>query len=228
MRIGIIGAMGEEISYILSVMKEINKRSLGRYLFYEGIIHGHNLVVVQGGIGKVASGIVYSTLLHHYPDLDLTINIGVCGGVAGKGQIGDVIVPRFLAYADVDLRVFPEFSYGQMANCPAVFKTSYQYLEKLCLPFNTQGTILSGDLFFSNGDKINNIIKLFPKHDILGFDMESTPLAQAAYLFQKDFIVIRAISDIIGGRKQTDDYKGNLEQAALNAKMFLLELLKVI
>ena len=51
--IGIIGAMEEEVEAILALM-EINKKEMNHgYTFYEGTMAKKDIVLVQGGIGKV-------------------------------------------------------------------------------------------------------------------------------------------------------------------------------
>ncbi|MDD4388521.1 MAG: hypothetical protein PHV87_04865, partial [Bacilli bacterium] len=121
------------------------------------------------------------------------------------------------------------YRYGQMAGCPDKFNLRYDLVESLHLPPFRIGTILSGDCFFHQKDKVQAIIeKHFSDDDVLGLDMETAALAQSAYFFKKDFIVIRAVSDLIGSALQNEDYNRNLERACQASNLFLLEFLKNI
>ena len=72
--IGIIGAMEEEVEAILALM-EINKKEMNHgYTFYEGTMAKKDVVLVQGGIGKVNASISTTLLLTQYP-IDFVINI---------------------------------------------------------------------------------------------------------------------------------------------------------
>ncbi|MDD4077620.1 MAG: 5'-methylthioadenosine/S-adenosylhomocysteine nucleosidase, partial [Bacilli bacterium] len=197
MKIGIIGAMREEITFLLHKMSNIKENNYGNHIFYSGNIADNEVVVVRGGIGKVASGIVYSTLLYNYPDLELTVNVGVCGGIFGRITTGEVIVPAAVYYADVDLTYFSDYRYGQMSGCPDKFTPNLDLIEPLALPPFRTGTILSGDCFFCQKDKVQTIIdKYFFDDDVLGLDIETAALAQSAYFFKKKFIAIRVVSDL--------------------------------
>lgn len=84
MRIVIIGAMKVEINFLLEKIAKYNTINHFKYTFYEGKFLGNELVIVESGIGKVASGMLVSAILNYYKNIDLIINVGVSGGVKGK------------------------------------------------------------------------------------------------------------------------------------------------
>jgi adenosylhomocysteine nucleosidase len=87
--------------------------------------------------------------------------------------------------------------------------------------------ILTGDSFFIDKVATSKLIdEHFKDDNVMCLDMESTALAQAAYNYNIPYLAIRAISDIIGGSNQSDDYDNNLERACLESNIFLIELLK--
>jgi adenosylhomocysteine nucleosidase len=225
MRIVIIGAMKVEINFLLEKIAKYNTINHFKYTFYEGKFLGNELVIVESGIGKVASGMLVSAILNYYKNIDLIINVGVSGGVKGKVDIGEVVVATSLKYADV--QVF-NYEYGRMPNCPASFPTSIDLINKLNLKQSyKQGMIITGDKFYTDYSFVSSLIDTYFKYDnVLCIDMESAALAHASWFYGVDYLAIRAISDVIGNENQTNDYDNYLEIACLNSNNFLLEVLE--
>ena len=89
--LGIIGAMEEEVNEILALMKVEKEYQECNYHFYEGFLGKKEVVVVQGGIGKVNDAILATLLLKNF-DIDHVINVGSAGGLDLKENVGDVII----------------------------------------------------------------------------------------------------------------------------------------
>lgn len=229
MKIAVIGAMVEEITFLQKTLENKKTSVAGPYTFYTGNIERNDIIVVAGGIGKVASALVFAALIHEYPGIDLLINVGVCGGLAGRVNEGDLIIPDIVAYADVDLTAFSEYEYGQMANCPLYFRPDIDLISGLCLPPYSGGAILSGDGFFADEKKTRETINThYPNINVVGLDMETAALAQCAYIYKVSFLAVRTVSDLIGVRRQIDDYNKNKEKSAVAANALLFEILKNI
>jgi len=229
MKIAVIGAMGEEIAHLQERLENKRAKQKFPYTFYSGSIEKNDIIIVQSGIGKVAAALAFAALTYEYSDIALCINVGICGGVAGNINIGDIVIPEIVAYADVDLTVFSEYKYGQMANCPLYYKPHTALISGLCLPPYFSGTILSGDSFYACAKKIRDVIHLHcPGLNVVGFDMETAALAQCAYVFNIPFLAIRTISDIICACHQVSDYNKNKEKTATAANALLFEILKNI
>lgn len=232
MKIAIIGAMDKEIAHLIDNIKNLKSKQTLQHTFYEGEIHHHEVVVVKAGIGKVASGILISALCQHYPYLELIINIGVSGGVANRVSAGEVVVANSLKYADVDVTCAADYVYGQIPDCPPVFSSRSDIVNNvkasLSIPYH-EGMILTGDQFFCNKDRVDQLLNDYFKNDsVMCFDMESTALAQASWFYGIDYLAIRAISDVIGHNAQFDEYLSNLDRACLNSNLFIIEVLKNI
>jgi len=231
MKIAVIGAMSEEISFLLHNMSNLKENKCDNHIFYHGFIESNEIIAVRCGIGKVAAGIAYALLLSQYPDIALSINVGVCGGRVGYAKIGEVIIPDAVSYADVDLTYFSDFQFGQMANCPPFFAPRTDSVALLAdkLPSYRSGMILSGDCFYHKQEEVDAVVsRYFPAKKVLALDMETAALAQCAYVFKKDFIAIRAVSDLIGSTFQANDYNKNLNKACLASNAFLLAFLQNI
>jgi len=230
MRIVVIGAMQEEIKFLLAKIKDYKEVKFLNSTFYEGTIFGKNIIVTASGIGKVASGLLVSTILAYYKDIDLIINVGVSGGVKNKVEIADVVVANGCKYADVDVTIFPKYEYGQMPGCPNIFPTAYQKLTSLSMENEYKlGMIISGDKFYHDDTEVTSLLRShFANNNVLCLDMESTALAHASWFYNIDYLAIRAISDIIGSSFQKDEYEKNLEKACFKSNLFLLEVLEKI
>ena len=74
--IGIIGAMEEEVKALLDKTEDIHENKILDCVFYEGKIDNKQVVILQGGIGKVNSAICVTLLLTNY-DIEYVINIDV-------------------------------------------------------------------------------------------------------------------------------------------------------
>lgn len=56
-KIGIIGAMEEEVAILKDKMTEVSVLERAGMEFFSGKLSGHEVVVVRSGIGKVNAGI---------------------------------------------------------------------------------------------------------------------------------------------------------------------------
>lgn len=230
MKIAIIGAMKEEIEFLLNKVQSYKQVNYLKYNFYETILFQNEIIITSSGIGKVASGMLVASLVNYYKEINLIINVGVSGGIKHNINIGEIVIANNLRYADVDVTCFTNYQYGTMPNCPSSFPTAYKLIEKLDFNMNYKlGTIISGDQFYHNENNVNYLIDTYFRNDnVLCIDMESTALAHACWFFEIDYLAIRSISDLIGSNLQIKEYNENLDFAAKNSNLFLLELLEKI
>ncbi|EKX93500.1 hypothetical protein HMPREF9996_02260 [Aggregatibacter actinomycetemcomitans Y4] len=63
MKIGIVGAMAQEVEILVGLMSDKNVTKLASGTIYEGKIHGKNIALLQSGIGKVAAAMGTTALL---------------------------------------------------------------------------------------------------------------------------------------------------------------------
>jgi len=75
MKIGIIGAMQQEVAILKDALEQCQEVSKGGCTYYSGSIHGVDVVLLQSGIGKVAAAIGTTILLDEYQP-DVVINTG--------------------------------------------------------------------------------------------------------------------------------------------------------
>ena len=191
MKIGIIGAMQEEINYLQEKMQNYDKHIIAGCEFYIN----KEMVLVKSGVGKVSAALA-TTLMCQLFKPDYIINTGCAGGFKNDVQVGDIVIGTELRFCDIDLRVFG-YEFGQASKMPASYKTdNFLFnLAKKCNPKLKQGLIISGDSFIHSNNQIEFIRERF--RAVKAVDMESCAIAQVCYKFNIPFIVIRAISDIV-------------------------------
>lgn len=200
MTIGIIGAMKEEIDFIRNQMQVDEVINIAGHIFYIGPFQDKQIVLLQCGIGKVNAAIGTTLLIERFSP-DYMINTGVAGGLHMDLEVGDVIISIEVRHHDVDLTVWG-YEHGQLPKLPAAFLAS-QILTKAAetaahqLDMNvTFGLIVSGDCFIHEAHHIENIREKFS--DAHAVEMEAAAIAQVCHQFDRPFVIIRAVSDMVG------------------------------
>lgn len=198
MKIGIIGAMEEEVLSLISEMEiedTIKKCSME---FNVGKLQGKHVVVVKCGIGKVNAAICAQVLIDDF-GVNQVINVGVAGGINKEIFPGDVVISNNLVQHDMDTTAFGD-KVGQIPRMDTFdFKCDDKLVEnaktacKDITKYNVfVGRIVSGDQFIANVEKIKWLEQEF---GAIACEMEGASIAQACYLNNVPFIVIRSISD---------------------------------
>lgn len=202
MTVGIIGAMELEIELLKDDLHLENELQKAGMTFYLGELAGVEVVVVKSGIGKVNAGICTQILVDEF-NIEQLIFTGVAGAIDPKLEIKDIIISTDLVQHDVDATAFGNRKPGEI---PQLDKVSFEADTNLVdLAFKAgkdilnsesnkvyKGRILSGDQFISDKQKVKQL-----KNEFGGYctEMEGAAVAQAAYLNQLPFVIIRSISD---------------------------------
>lgn len=198
MKIGIIGAMEEEVVTLKEAMENPSTEMIAGAEFTCGQYAGKEIVLVRCGIGKVAAAVTATLLMDHF-QVDALINTGSAGGIGEGLKVGDIVISERLAYHDADVTAFG-YAPGQMAQMPLYYEAEPLFIEaaKQAAAETEEtvytGTIVSGDQFVNSKERIAEIKAIFP--DALANEMEATAIAQVAYQFSTPFVVIRAMSDV--------------------------------
>lgn len=226
--IGIIGAMEEEVKALLNKTEDIHENKILDCLFYEGKIADKEVVILQGGIGKVNSAICVTLLLTNY-NIDYVINIGSAGGLKDSQNVGDVVISSHVAYHDVDLSAFGR-PMGQLPDIPTLIPAnenlinkSKAILQKMDVKENV-GLIVSGDQFISREEQVSKIKKDFPM--ALCSEMEAASVGHTCYKFKVPFIITRSLSDVYGHGESSMQFDEYLKIASENSAKLCVELVK--
>ncbi|EFW4569691.1 5'-methylthioadenosine/S-adenosylhomocysteine nucleosidase [Escherichia coli] len=198
MKIGIIGAMEEEVTLLRDKIENRQTISLGGCEIYTGQLNGTEVALLKSGIGKVAAALGATLLLEHCKP-DVIINTGSAGGLAPTLKVGDIVVSDEARYHDADVTAFG-YEYGQLPGCPAGFKADDQLIaaaEACIAELNlnaVRGLIVSGDAFINGSVGLAKIRHNFPQ--AIAVEMEATAIAHVCHNFNVPFVVVRAISDV--------------------------------
>lgn len=198
-KIGIIGAMEEEVKILKSHMQEVTIKQMASMEFNEGKIFGKPVVVVRSGIGKVNAAICTQILADIF-QVDAVINTGVAGSLRNEIDIADIVLSTDALQHDVDATGFG-YELGVIPRMDtSVFmadKGLVELAKQICTEEISEvgvhaGRIISGDQFISDSEKKKWLVNNF---DGYCTEMEGAAIAHAAYLNGIPFLIIRAISD---------------------------------
>lgn len=229
--IGIIGAMSQEVANLKEAMTDVEIRTMAAMDFYKGKIYGKDVVVVRSGIGKVNAAICCQILADHY-HVDHVINTGIAGSLRAEINIGDIVLSSDTLQHDMDATGFG-YAVGvipQMSE--SIFKGDPQMIEAAktsCKAVNPEigvhiGRVVSGDQFISDKTKKSWLLDTFQGYCT---EMEGAAIAQAAYLNNIPFLIIRAISDKADDSANMD-YEEFETQAIDHSVKLVLDLIKTI
>lgn len=217
-KIGILGAMLEEVSSIKEMMI-INKEStIGNRNYFEGTINDTEVVLVFSRWGKVASASTTTTLINKFA-VDFVLFTGVAGAVDDCLNIGDIVIGNGLYQHDMDARPF--FDKFQI---PLTTKIIFEpkavdieklesaanlFVDKIETVFNEDllarfsifkpsvhvGLIASGDQFISAPNIHENLSLIHKNNKTLAVEMEGSSVAQVCEEHSVPYVIIRVISD---------------------------------
>lgn len=232
-KIGLICAMEEEIRLLEQDMQSEKTTTIAGRTFYEGLLYGRPVVLVQSRIGKVAAASTATTLLDRF-DVDCVIFCGTAGGIAPELHTGDVVVADKLVQHDfftgVDWFRIPllEKSYFEtdpvlsdgIRRAVADYIANHlrrdipqAYLEEFHIsnPQVATGTVATGDQFICEAEKNRWLAEHV--ENVKCAEMEGAAVAQICYEFGIPCAVVRVISD--GANDQSNlDFERFVAEAA--------------
>lgn len=228
MKIGLIGAMEEEVALLRGRLNNLQAHTKAGFVFYTGQLAGHEVVLLRSGIGKVNAAISTTLLLDTY-QVDAVINTGSAGGFDPELNVGDVIIGTKVCHHDVDVTAFG-YEAGQVPGLPTCFLADPKLValaeaavSELPNLHAKTGLIASGDRFMHDPDDVARVRQRFPA--MLAVEMEAAAIAQACHLFETPFVIIRALSDI-AGKENAQTFEQYLQTAAEHAAQLILSMLK--
>jgi adenosylhomocysteine nucleosidase len=218
MKIGIIGAMDEELISIRAFIQNPEKLEKGKRIFWHGTAHGHEIFLTRCDPGKVNAVIATQQMIDHF-SVDVIFNMGSSGALAAELEVGDLVVATEFIQHDFDVTGWGlkpgelmfdilmsdetgqmQFRSQQIFNAdPALSQKAAEVAESIelsplngHLPKTYTGRILSGDQFIGQPEKAQG---LWDTHQGLCTDMEAAAIAHTCEVNEVPFLCIRAISD---------------------------------
>ena len=197
-KLGIIGAMQEEVETLLALMEDKKELRKAGSVFYEGVLEGLPAVIVQCGVCKVNAAMCAQVLCDLF-DVTHLVNTGIAGSLCAELDIGDLVVSRDAMYHDVDA-VNVGYPYGKVPGMdttefPAdqtMIDYAFAAAEAVNPGHSKIGRVATGDQFVAVKETKERIIA---NTQGLCTEMEGAAIAQTAYRNGVPFVILRAISD---------------------------------
>ena len=202
-KIGIIGAMEIEVESLKAEMTVDRTLTKANMEFYEGKIGTAEVVVVKSGICKVNAALCVQILVDDFK-VTHVINTGAAGSLDARIDIGDFVVSTDAVYHDVNATIFgykkgeiPQTGRLEFPADPWMIENIKKAAARAEITGKLwDGRICSGDQFISDKSVKDEIQKEFGG---LCCEMEGCGIAQACFLNNVPFVILRAISDKADG-----------------------------
>lgn len=228
-RIGIIGAMDEEVD-ILKQEMEVNKiQKIANMDFYIGKLENQNIVLVRCGIGKVNAAVCTQILIGQL-GVDTVINTGVAGAIHDDLDVLDVIISEDVQQHDFDVTGFG-YELGQIPRMDrSVFPADGGLIDKALhasekvLKGNKvmKGRIVSGDVFVSSVELKEKLRDVFKAHCT---EMEGAAIGHTCYINSIPFVIIRTMSDKADGSAHSN-FSEFVHKAAIHSKEIVKNMIR--
>lgn len=200
-KIGIIGAMVEEIELLHQNVSNVRETTIAGITYYEGTLHGQPVVYCKSGVGKVNAAICTQVLLSL--DVDCVWFTGVAGALDPSLEVGDIVVSSSAMQHDMDVTplgfargMIPYQEVSDFVADESLVKLAKEAGDALFPERTLIGRIVSGDQFIASIDKVKDL------HETFGAactEMEGSSVAQVCYANNKPFVIIRSMSDKADG-----------------------------
>jgi adenosylhomocysteine nucleosidase len=200
-KIGIIGAMAEEIELLHEHVEVASETTKAGITYFEGTLHGKSVIYCKSGVGKVNAAVCTQILI----DLgaDSVLFTGVAGAVDPQLNIGDIVVSTSCIQHDMDCSPLG-FARGTIPFHPkSEFFADERLVElasdassRLFSGRSLKGKVLSGDQFIASRDTVKLL------HETLEgacAEMEGASVAHVCDMNEIPFVIIRSMSDKADG-----------------------------
>ncbi|NIK68538.1 5'-methylthioadenosine/adenosylhomocysteine nucleosidase [Paenibacillus sp. BK720] len=200
-KIGIIGAMVEEIELLHQNVNVTNSVTKAGITYYEGQLHGKTVVFCKSGVGKVNAAVCTQILIDL--GVDSVLFTGVAGALDPRLNIGDIVVSSSCVQHDMDVTplgfakgVIPYQERSEFAADERLVKLATEASERLFEGRSLIGKVLSGDQFIASRDTVR---ELYENMQGACAEMEGASVAHVCDLNEVPFVVIRSMSDKADG-----------------------------
>lgn len=219
MKIGIIGAMEEEVEHLTRDIENTHRVSVAKRDYIGGTLFGREVVAAFSRWGKVAAATTTTTLIERF-NVDLVVFTGVAGAAAPHLEIGDVVVASSSIQYDLDVSALPglerfevpllgvsRFPVGRellararhsaekfvSSGLSEVIPRELLAAFGIDLPKVVTGLIGSGDRFIADQAFLCELRTALPELQCV--EMEGGAVAQVCYEYDIPMTLFRVISD---------------------------------
>ncbi len=225
MKIGILGAMPEEIAFLGSRMGLERQTRMAQRDFLEGTWEGASVVLAYSRIGKVSAALTTALLIGTFRATHVILT-GVAGALDRALRVGDVVIADRLMQHDLDASpLFPRYEIPLLGRstfpcdlADSALTAAHAYIAEdfrrdvpperaaafgMSRPNVRRGLIVSGDQFLDDPAEGARIRGDLP--EALCVEMEGAAVAQVCYeMGNVPCAVIRVISDDAGHSAAVD------------------------
>lgn len=218
MTTAILSALQEEQAGLAAALGHARRTVHAGRMFWQGTLHGHDVVLALSGIGKVAAATTATALIERF-DVARIVFTGVAGGLGEGVAVGDVVVAHDFVQHDMDASpLFPRWEvpgYGRTRwACDPAFTSLLGNAVDVCLqrmpapsnaprnpsvraPRRHTGLVASGDVFVGAAAAANALRAALAQagHEVLAVEMEGAAVAQVCADYGVPFAAMRTISD---------------------------------
>lgn len=218
MKIGIIGAMDEELIPIRALASHLEKIERGNRTYWHGDMYGHQVYLTRCDPGKVNAVIATQQMLDFF-EPDALFNMGSSGALSPDLEVGDLVIATDAIQHDFDLTgwglkpgeilfdVITQKENGQLnftsrhafGTDSKLTELAFESAKSVSLdeigghaPKVYKGRLVSGDQFISSVEKAG---QLWNTHQALAVDMEAAAIAHTCEINKVPFLCLRAMSD---------------------------------
>lgn len=222
MRLAILGAMPEEISPLLDVLKDYEKVEYANNTYYISSYKNHELILAYSKIGKVNSSLSAAVLIEKFKAQKLLFT-GVAGAFNPELEIGDLLYATKLVQYDLDITAFGHplgFVPGNeifIRTDEALNEIALQSAKDLKVELKS-GIIATGDEFVCDEKKKARIREIFNAD---ACEMEGASVALVCDALKIPCFILRAISDKAGEKAEFDFDEFVVNSAKISANFIL-------
>ncbi len=206
MKIAIIGAMAIEVEGLRGKMENVTEEHISGTVYYSGMLFGREVVLAMCGIGKVAAAVCAQTMLLHFGATHV-INTGIGGTLCSELSILDIAISDGVVEHDMDTSPIGD-PVGLISGIDKIVVPTSERLARAALiaadslGYNSKcGVIASGDQFIASGERKKFIVDNF---DAICCEMEGAAIGHVCYLWKRECVIVRAISDSATGEAEME------------------------
>ncbi len=157
---------------------------------FDATMEQRTITFFHGGWGKVSAAATAQFVVDQFHP-DLMVNLGTCGGFLDRIELGTIIlVERTIIYDIVE----------QMTDADGAIDHYSVKLDLNWLPRITPSPVARGLLVSADRDiMVDDISMLIKKYDAVAADWESGAIAWVAQKNNQRLLILRGVSDLVGG-----------------------------
>lgn len=222
MKIGILGAMEEEITPLLEFLGKYEQIKYANNSYYLAHYKNHELILAYSKIGKVNSTLSTAVLIEKFKAQSLLFT-GVAGAFNPNLNIGDLLCATSLVQYDLDITAFGH-PLGFVPGNEIFIKTDEklnQLAQKVAQELGKKlefGIIATGDEFVCDEGKKAKIREIFNAD---ACEMEGASVALVCDALKVPCFILRAISDKAGEKAEFDFDEFVVHSAKVSANFVL-------